>query len=206
MMEVGASPLSPSKCRRKRTMRDTIVGLSLSTVTSRTHASPSTPARRSTAVRCSGSAMGMAAIQYLRRDQWRRDLHQFAITNRPEEAVPPPGVAGHTFLIDQQQQRVAIAIDTQLLQMLHLARCLSLPPECPAAAAEVAHATRGQCLRHGLAIHPCQHQHLAGVMLLRNGGNQAAAVEPDGFKDVVFAHACYFGVMTCAGKGAGQCQ
>ena len=101
----------------------------------------------------------------------------------------------------QQQQRVAVAVDPQLLQVLHLAGGLALAPQRVAAAAEVADAAGGERLRHGVAVHPGEHQHLAGVVLLRDGGHQAGGVEADRGQYVLFAHGCYLGVEPPVGKG-----
>ena len=62
-----------------------------------------------------------AAIQVSGRNQRRGDLHQRAVAHGAEEAVAAAGVAGDALLVHQQQQRVAVAIDAQFLQMLHLA-------------------------------------------------------------------------------------
>ena len=69
------------------------------------------------------------------------------------------------------------------LQMLRLARGLALTPQPAPAAAEVADAAGGERLGHRLAVHPGQHQHLAGVVLLGDSGHQAVGVEADRRQD-----------------------
>src|SRR6202012_3482960 len=83
------------------------------------------------------SAMGMA-IQRVGRHLRCRDLDQPAIPSGSEEAIAASGMAGDAALIHQQQQGVAVAIDTQFLQVLGLAGRLTLAPQPRPAAAEVA--------------------------------------------------------------------
>jgi hypothetical protein len=73
-------------------------------------------------------------IQGIGRNLGRGDFHQRAIAKRPVEAIPPPGVTGDAILMHQQQQRVAVAIDPQFLQVLRLAGRFAFPPQ-PAATA-----------------------------------------------------------------------
>ena len=70
-------------------------------------------------------------------------------------------------------------------------RCCAWPEVSPlrhnrvAAAAEVADPAGGERLGHRLAVHPGEHQHLAGVVLLGDGGHQAAAhrsIAPPGWR------------------------
>src|ERR1700744_2980064 len=60
-------------------------------------------------------------IQRVRVDQRRGNLNQAAVTRGAEKAVAATGVAGHSVLLNQQQQRVAVAVDPQFLQVLDLA-------------------------------------------------------------------------------------
>src|SRR5581483_6901461 len=59
-------------------------------------------------------------VQLARLDQYGADRLRRAAADRREEAASPAGMAGHTGLIDQQQQAIAVAIDPQLDQRLHL--------------------------------------------------------------------------------------
>ena len=83
------------------------------------------------------SAMGVA-VQRVGRDLRRSDFDQGAVEGGSVEAVAAAGVAGDAVLVDQQQQRVAVAIDAELLQVLGLAGGFALSPQPAAAAAEVA--------------------------------------------------------------------
>src|SRR5258708_6559340 len=62
----------------------------------------------------------VSAIQFLRIDQWRGNLHQRAVAHRAVETDAAAGVTGDALLIHQQQDRVAVAIDAELLQVLPL--------------------------------------------------------------------------------------
>jgi len=87
-----------------------------------------------------------------------------------EKAAAAAGVAGDARLIHQQQYRVGIAIQAQFNHALRLARNLTLAPQRAAAAAVITGLAGVQRLRHRIRIHPRQHQHLAGIVLLRHHG------------------------------------
>src|ERR1700689_3204954 len=104
-------------------------------------------------------------------------LGEIVAARRAEKAAARAGVAGGTGLIDQQQQRIAVAIDAQLHQTLHMARAFALAPELLARARPVADAAGLERLLDRFAIHPGQHQHLAAVGLLRPRGDETLAIE-----------------------------
>src|SRR5258708_26067107 len=57
-----------------------------------------------------------------------------------------------------------------------MAGCLPLDPVLLPAARPVRAAARGQRAVQRLIVHPAQHQHLAGVVLLRDRGKQACCI------------------------------
>jgi hypothetical protein len=111
-------------------------------------------------------------------------------------------VAGDALLVDQQQQGVAVAVDAKFLQVLHLAGRLSFAPQRAAAAAEIADTAGGQRFRHRIAVHPGEHQHFAGVVLLRDRGDQAGIVEADDRQYLLFAHGRHLGMGAFSREGA----
>jgi hypothetical protein len=82
-------------------------------------------------------------------------------------------------LIDQQQNRVAVAIKAKLAQPLHLAGGFALSPQSFARPRPVTDAPFGQGRSHRLVVHPRHHQNFAGVVLLRDGWHESVAVESD---------------------------
>ena len=64
--------------------------------------------------------MRIIAIQCLGRNQGCRNFHQFAIAYCTKEAIAAAGMAGDTLLMYEQQQSVAVAVNPQLPQVLHL--------------------------------------------------------------------------------------
>ena len=104
-------------------------------------------------------------------------------------------MAGNPGLVDKEKKTVAVAVDSKIDETLLLAGAFTLAPEPVAAAAERADPTGRQRLRDGLAVHPGKHEHLACVVLLGNGGDQAAVVEGDGVEDGIVGHAA----LSCDG-------
>jgi hypothetical protein len=80
------------------------------------------------------------AVERLGRHLGRGDFDQRSVACRAEKAVPAAGVAGDAVLVHQQQQGVAVTIDSQFLQVLDLAGSLAFAPQPGSAAAEVADA------------------------------------------------------------------
>ncbi len=89
-------------------------------------------------------------------------------------------MAGNANLVDQKQHGICIAIQTGFSQILDLSGCFPFAPELFTAAGEIADAACLQCFLKGFTRHPGNHQHFAGVMLLRNGGDQAGGIEFNG--------------------------
>src|SRR5437763_1538395 len=70
----------------------------------------------------------LAGVELLRRDLRLRDDGPFRTAPCVEKATAPPGVASDTLLVDEEQQRVPVAIEPHFLQVLHLAGGLALAP------------------------------------------------------------------------------
>ena len=92
------------------------------------------------------------------------------------EAAALAGVAGRALLVDEHQQRVAVAVQPDVAHPLPVARRLALHPVLAPAARPVGGPAGGQGAVQRLVVHPGEHQHLAGVVLLDDGGDQAGGV------------------------------
>src|SRR5690606_23440956 len=98
------------------------------------------------------------------------------------EAGGVAGVARGTVLVDLHQDRVLVAVETHLLDPLAVSGSLPLDPVLLATAGPVRRPTRRQGAMKSLVIHPPEHQHLAGVVLLGDRRHQpvSVALEPGG--------------------------
>src|SRR5262249_44399690 len=96
-----------------------------------------------------------------------------------EEARTLPGVTGHALLVDLDQERVAVAVGVDGLDVLDVAGSLALPPGLAARARPEVRDARRQGGVDGRAVHPGDHQELAGVVLLHDRRQQALRVEPE---------------------------
>ena len=92
------------------------------------------------------------------------------------EAAALAGVAGRALLVDQQEQRVAVAVQAHVAHPLAVPRGLALHPVLAAAARPVGRPAGGEGAVQRLVVHPGEHEHLAGVVLLHHGGHQARGV------------------------------
>src|SRR5206468_72424 len=99
-----------------------------------------------------------------------------------EEARPRAGVAGHAVLMHLEQERVAIAVRVHAVDVLGVARRLALAPQNLARARPEMALAGPQCRIEGLAIHPGDHQHLAGLRLLDDGGNETVGPPAELFR------------------------
>ena len=79
-------------------------------------------------------------------------------------------------LCDLEQDHITVAIDTKIVHGLHVARLFALEPQFVARAAEV-HRTL-QCSGHlkRFAVHPREHQYVAGGLFLGDDGDKAFVV------------------------------
>jgi uncharacterized protein (TIGR03085 family) len=85
-------------------------------------------------------------------------------------------------LINEHEHRVAVAIQSNLANALDMTGRVALAPVVLAASTPVGDPTGGQRAVQGLVIHPADHQHLSGVPLLGDRGEQPVdvALEPRG--------------------------
>src|SRR6202030_1131585 len=84
-----------------------------------------------------------------------------------EEAAALARVAGAaTLLLDDEQQHVHVAVVVAGADILPVARGLALAPELIAATAPEPHPTGLERALQGIAVHPRDHQHLVGALLL----------------------------------------
>jgi len=90
-------------------------------------------------------------------------------------------VAGYPGLIDEQQKRITVAIDTKFYKLLHLARSLAFAPQRLARAGPVADLAGFQGFRYRLGIHPSHHQYFAGIVLLCYGRHEPICCEGNFF-------------------------
>src|SRR5437588_845285 len=82
-------------------------------------------------------------------------------------------------LLDDDQQGVAVAVVVGPAQPLPIARGLPLAPVLLAGTAPEPGPARRERAPQGLLVHPAQHQHLAGAVLLDDGGHEALGVVGD---------------------------
>src|SRR4051794_21671946 len=86
------------------------------------------------------------------------------------EAGALAGVAGRPLLVDEDQQRVAVAVQADVADPLAVPGGLALHPVLAPAARPVGGPARGQGAAQRLVVHPGDHEHLTGVVLLDDGG------------------------------------
>lgn len=77
-----------------------------------------------------------------------------------------------TDLVDSDQTRISIAVKVDRLHFLNMATVFALAPELLATAAEVDDTTRAKRLVSCFLIHVGEHQHIALIIILCDGGNQ----------------------------------
>jgi ABC-type glutathione transport system ATPase component len=88
-------------------------------------------------------------------------------------------MACDALLIDQQQHCIAVAIEAEFAQQLDLPRSLTFSPELGARPRPIAGAALVEAGPHRLAVHPGQHQDLAGIVLLSDGRHETVGAKPD---------------------------
>src|SRR5918997_6067383 len=92
------------------------------------------------------------------------------------EAAALAGVAGRALLVDEHQQRVAVAVQAHVADPLAVPGGLALHPVLAPAARPVGGPAGGQGAVQRLVVHPGDHEHLTGVVLLDDGGDQPGGV------------------------------
>ena len=108
--------------------------------------------------------------------------------------VRVPGVARRALLVDLDQEGVAVAVHPDLLHVLPVAGGLALDPVLLPRAAPVRRPPGAEAAVQRLVVHPRQHQHLAGVVLLDDRGHQAGVVarEPGGDGGIEGGHPAHY--------------
>src|SRR5439155_3408617 len=94
-------------------------------------------------------------------------------------------MTGGADLFDLDQERVAVAVERDVLDLLYMAAGLAFHPELPARAAPEMGLAGFDGFFKRSAVHPGHHQNAARFLFLNNGGDQARRVE---FQLVVKAH------------------
>src|SRR5580704_16724277 len=92
------------------------------------------------------------------------------------EAGPVAGVAGGADLVDLDDQGVAVAVQRDRLNPLVVPGRVSLDPVLLAAARPVGAPAGGERAMQRLVVHPAEHQHLTGVVLLGDGRYQPVRI------------------------------
>ena len=77
-----------------------------------------------------------------------------------------------TLLIDPKENRIAVTIDSDVMDDLLVAGLFTFAPKLFAAARVVDRPTGGEGFVVGFFVHPRQHQHFPGVDTLRDGCDQ----------------------------------
>lgn len=90
----------------------------------------------------------------------------------PEEATGVTLVAGGSRLADLEQDCVGIAVYARFDEFLMVPALLPLAPQFAAAAAVVDGVAGCQSFCPSMFVHPGQHEHLARIGILGNGGQQ----------------------------------
>ena len=85
-------------------------------------------------------------------------------------------MAGRADLVDPDKQRVTVAVQRNGLDVLRVARGVTLTPVLPAAAGPERHPSRCQGAMKRLIVHPPDHEHLTTVVLLDDGTHQTVGV------------------------------
>jgi len=86
------------------------------------------------------------------------------------------GVARGALLIDDQQDGIAVTVESHLVHVLGVPGGLTLDPVLLPRARIVRPLTGFQCSRERFVVHPRDHQHITGRLLLRNRAEQSGVV------------------------------
>src|SRR6476659_1581079 len=92
------------------------------------------------------------------------------------EAGTAAGVAGRADLVDPHEEGIAVAVEGDGVDVLDVPRRVALAPVLAPAAGPEGHPPLGKGPPQRLVVHPAEHEHLAGVVLLDDRGDQAAVV------------------------------
>src|SRR5262245_22397615 len=81
---------------------------------------------------------------------------------------------GASHLTHFDEDRIGVAVEIDALELLNMTALLPFSPEPIATAREITYATGSYRLFERFAVHVGEHQHFAGGVILRDGGNDAA--------------------------------
>src|SRR5580693_2793285 len=107
------------------------------------------------------------------------------------EAGPVAGVAGLADLVHPDHQGVAVAVERHRLHPLVVPGGIALHPVFLAAARPVGTPAGGKGAMQRLVVHPSEHQHFAGVVLLGDGRDQAGRIPLQPGRDGGVKHRCF---------------
>src|SRR5699024_3506786 len=93
------------------------------------------------------------------------------------EARAGAGVTCRSDLLDLEQDHVTVAAERRASLMLAVPRGVALGPVLLSAAGPVGGAALGERAAQGLVVHPREHEHLAGGVVLHDGGGESAGAE-----------------------------
>src|SRR5439155_9148485 len=100
-------------------------------------------------------------------------------SDSPEEARPFARVARGPHLVDAHEQRVAVAVEPDVLHVLHVAGRLALAPQLlPRPAPEYGPPLLERA-RKRIRVHPGHHEHVAVLRILHHRGDETPVVEPN---------------------------
>src|SRR5690606_18694674 len=103
-----------------------------------------------------------------------------AVAQHAVEAALAAGVAGDAAdLLDLQHDHVGVAVQAQLVELLHMAGFLALAPQLAARARPVDGAAFLDAQAQGFAVHPGHHQDAASLVVLGDRRHQAVGVPAD---------------------------
>lgn len=92
------------------------------------------------------------------------------------EAGGGAGVAGGAYLVYGDEQGVSVAVNGDGLDVLGVAAGVAFAPVFLAGAGPEGDAAAGEGAVQGFVIHPAEHEHVFGVVLLNDGGEEAVLV------------------------------
>ena len=91
-------------------------------------------------------------------------------------------MASSAFLGNFQQNGISVAVDKDIVNILHVSGRLPLQPEFLAASAPVTGLLSLQGHFQAFPVHPGHHQHFSGFVILNDCRNQPFFIEFDGLK------------------------
>ena len=117
-------------------------------------------------------------------------------------------MAGGSVLVDDGEQRVAVAVGAHFHEALGVAGCFAFAPELLARAGVVCHLSGGEGLREGVAVHPGEHERFAVVLALGDDGDESVLVEAQAVYELggvgVVPVALHFGEVVGGHCGEGR--